>query len=348
MNKSVKILAIVAGGMVAIGLILAGIGYLAGGNQTIHIGKNGFTLGNKNRTSENVEIYSLDLEAFKSIDVDLGIYDVDLIPGDKYYVECNYDSGCEKPSIKMENEKLVIRDDKQYNFSVNLDFFDININGVDDGMNVKIYYPENTKFEDVKISCNTSDLSFENINADEIDFDLDFGDMDITNITANKVDIHMNSGDCIISKIKAENFNLKNNFGRIVLEEAELKVLKAGANSGDISVTNTIADNAVFKLDFGRLNTNNFKTNGLEIDSSSGDVELNGTFLGDTDVQCNSGAVTLDTDVARDQYTYELNVDMGTVYISDDKMSSSSVAGFGATNNLKIHSNMGDIRVNFK
>ena len=352
MNNGIKTIAIIAGIMVALGLILAAVGVLAGGNQDIQFGKGGFSLGNKTNGffSGKMEVINEGLDPFKNIDIDLSIYDVDLIPSDKYALECTYDSEYGKPSFKVENDTLTITENNKNGINFNIDIFDFNFsNRENQGIAVKIYYPSSTTFGKVGINCNAADLSFEKLNAEEMTFHLDFGKLELQEMAATKVVVKMNSGDCKIKNIKGEDLRISNSFGKTEVVDAELKILVIDANSGDVSVTDTIAERGDLSLDFGRLSSKNFKTKSLKVESNSGDVDLQGTFLGDTDVQCDMGKITVDTDVPKDQYSYELNVNMGSVYIGGDKMSTvTSGNNAGASNKLKLDANMGDIKVSFK
>lgn len=312
MDKAVKTIIIIAAAMIGLGLILAGIGYLAGGNQSINFGNGFIRLGNQGGSpfGGKVEKVSDELDAFQNIDADLGFYDVDLIPSDKYRIECTYDSDYGKPSYKVENDTLIITEEKHNRISINVLGFDLSDMN-DRNVGVKIYYPENAKLGKVKINCDASDLSFENLTVEEATFDIDFGELELQNIVAKNINVDMNSGDC--------------------------------------KITNSVADQSDINLDFGELVTKNFKTKSMDVKASSGDLELQGTFLGNTDIQCDFGEVTVNTDVPKDQYSYELDVDMGSVYIGGKNASAAtSVLGATSSNMLKIQASMGDIRVNFK
>ena len=88
MNKSVKGIAIAAAAMVTVGLLLTGIGFMAGGNQPIYLDRDGIHLGDREagETAGNLVSFSQDIDSFSSISVDLDYYDVELVPGDNFAV----------------------------------------------------------------------------------------------------------------------------------------------------------------------------------------------------------------------------------------------------------------------
>ncbi|HYE67646.1 MAG TPA: DUF4097 family beta strand repeat-containing protein [Anaerovoracaceae bacterium] len=350
MNKSMKGIAIVAAAMVTVGILLTGIGYMAGGNQHIYLDKMGIHVGDreggKNDGGELVS-FSQNIGSFSNIDVDLDIYEVDLVPGEKFSVQGDYLSEAGKPTIQVENDTLVIKSSRNKVFNLNIDLpgliFDNN------KPNLKIYYPESTKLKDVVIRCDASDLSIEDLIAERAEFELDFGKLELANITADNITVDMDSGDCMMKNMKAaDKLTITNNFGKTTLEGAEMKTLKVDADSGDVTLTDTTFDYGDLKLNFGKLTAERMTSNGLKVESDSGDVNLEGKLTGLIDVTCDMGKVTVNPGASRDQFNYELNADMGSVSIEGDRVSGSmAFENPSAKNTLKITTDMGDINVNF-
>jgi len=351
MNKSMKGIAIAAAAMVTVGILLTGIGFMAGGNQHIYLDKTGIHVGDredgKNGGGELIS-FSQNIDNFSNIDVDLDYYDVDLVPGEKFAVQGDYLSKEGKPTIKVENETLVIKSSRHKGININLDFSDL-IFEDNNKPNIIIYYPESAKLKAVAIRCDVSDLDIENLIAEKAEFDLDFGKLELTNITADNITVDMDSGDCTMKNMKAaDKLTITNNFGKTTLEGAEMKSLKLDADSGDVTITDTTFDYGDLKLNFGKLTAEGMTSNGLKVESDSGDVNLEGKLTGLIDVTCNMGKVTVNTGAPRDQFNYELNADMGSVSIEGEQVSGSMASNNpSAKNTLKITTDMGDINVNF-
>lgn len=349
MNKSVKGIAIAAAAMVTVGLLLTGIGFMAGGSQAIYLDRDGIHLGDREagERAGNLVSFSQEIDSFSSISVDLDYYDVDLIPGEKFAVQGTYLSKEGKPDFKIENDTLVVKDRTHKGININIDLPGLVFNN--NQPTIKIYYPENTKLKDVVIRCDASDLDFENLTAEKAEFDLDFGKLELSGITANQISVTMDSGDCTMEKVTAaDELNIKNDFGKTSLIDAVAKTLKVDASSGDVSLTNVTFDFGELYLDMGKLTGKNLKSEGLKAETNSGDVDLQGTLLGLTDVTCDMGKVTINPGASRDQFNYEFNADMGSVSIEGDKVSGSVAMNNGsAKNTLKIATDMGDIQVVF-
>lgn len=350
MNKSMKGIAIVAAALVTAGILLTVIGFLAGGNQPIYLDKAGIHVGDreggKNGGGELIN-FSQNIDSFRNINVDLDIYEVDLIPGETFAVQGDYLSEAGKPTIQVENDTLVIKSSRNKVFNLNIDLpgliFDNN------RPNIKIYYPESTKLKDVVIHCDSSDLSIEDLIAEKAEFELDFGKLELTNITADNITIDMDSGDCTMKNMKAaDKLTISNNFGKTTLEGAEMKTLKVDADSGDVTLTDTTFDSGDLNLNFGKLTAERMTSNGLIVEADSGDVNLEGKLTGLIDVTCNMGKVTVTPGAPRDQFNYEFNADMGSVSMEGNQVSGSMASNNpSAKNTLKITTDMGDINVNF-
>ncbi len=348
MNKSLKKIAIAASAMIFVGILLAGIGFLAGGNQPIRIDRDGIHVGNGDDSDGRIESFTKELDSFSSINTDLDYYKVELIPGDQYAIEASYDGQYGKPSIKIENDTLIVKEKSQKKFHVNIDIFGLEFLSNKENLGVKIYYPKTANLKNIVIRADVSDLSFDNLNAETAEFDLDLGKLELSNLTAQKVKVKMDSGDCIVKKITADDLNMKIDLGKTTLEDANVKSLEIKSDSGDVSITDATIDSGDLKLELGKLTTKNLKSNGLKAENSSGDIELQGALLEITDVTCDMGKVTINTDVPKDQYDYELNTDIGKVTIEGESVSSSIALSNNAKNMLKINTDLGDINIHFK
>lgn len=351
MNRSVKGIAIIAGAMVAAGILLTGIGFLLGGNQPIYLDSKGIHVGVREGGKvgdDRLVSFSHDVDSFSNISVDLDYYDVDLVPGDRFAVQGAYLSREGEPVIKVENDTLKIEDGRHVGVNVSIDL--PGLISYKKQPNITIYYPETTKLKHVAIDCDLSDLAFENLTAEQAEFDLEFGKLDLSGITANRIAVEMNSGECSLKGIKAaEKLDISNEFGKISLENAETKNLKLEADSGDVTLTDMTFDTGDLTLDLGKLTARGIVSNGMKVESSKGEVNVAGKLTGLTDITSDMGKVTVNPGASKDQFSYELNADMGSVTVGGEKMSGNSVvANTSAANILKIKTSMGEIRVDFE
>lgn len=348
MNKSLKGVAIAATAMVAAGILLIGIGWMAGGNQPVYFDQKGIHVGERNASgNEALESFAQDVKDFTSIDADLDFYDVNLIPSDEYAVDGMFYSKEGKPDIKVENGTLIIREKEHKGINI-----DIDLPGLftyDNRPKVNIYYPKSAELSDLVLKCGASDLKLENLTLKrKADLTLDLGSLDVDGLTAGNIKVSMGSGSCTLKKIKADNLDISNDMEKTTVVGADLKTLKIDAGSGEISLTGVTADHGKLVADMGRIDGKDLNTSGLKVESGSGEVVLKGKLSGLTDITGDMGAVTVNPGTSKDQFNYELNADMGTVSVGGDDFSGNVVMNNGsAKNTLKIKTDMGSIKVNF-
>lgn len=345
MNNSLKGIAIVASAMVVVGLTLTGIGFISGGNQPVNIDGEGLHVGSGNAKNGNLETLSQELESFSSINTDLGFYDIDLIPSDKYAIEAVFNSEYGKPEFKIENDTLIVEDKDHKMFNLNVDIFGFTSSQKD--MRVKIYYPKSAKLKDVIIHGDASDLSIKDLTAEKAEFEVDLGKLELSNISAKTIKVKMDSGDCTMNKMTADDLNVANDLGKTTLDGGTLKTLEIQSDSGDVSISNVIADYSDLRIDLGKLTAKKLTSNGLKAVGNSGDIDLQGTLMGTTDITCDLGKVTIDPGAPKDQFNYDLNADLGKVSIGGESASGSITSTTSAKNTLKVKADMGDIKVNF-
>lgn len=363
MDKSLKGIAITAAAMVAVGLLLAGAGYAAGGNQPISIDKTGVHVGkgwgNGSKAdgpitrSGKLESFEEELAPFNSIKTDMNLYPVELIAGDKYAIEGVYDTGYGKPEYSIEDGVLVVQERNGSFFNKGIDL-SIHIGGSDSDsgrgsiVGVKIYYPKDSELKEVRIKAAMADMSFDGITADTVEFNNGLGRLELSNISANKIKAFVGSGDCSLSGVKGDFLDVTNNLGETSLKNVEVNQLEAKALSGDLFLSGVTTEQGVLKLSLGMLTAENLNTKGLKVENKSGDIDLSGILLGDTDITSNLGTVSVSLGAAESQFNYDLKTSLGEVTLGDNESSGSIQAKNGATNNLKVVANLGDIEVEFE
>lgn len=348
MNNSLKGVAITAAAMIMFGILLTGIGWMTGGNQPIYVDQKGIHVGERNTSDHGtLENFSQDVGSFSSIDADLDFYDVDLVPSDKFAVDGTFYTKDGKPDVQVDNGTLVIRSKDHKGININIDFPDLFTH--DNQPRIKIYYPKETKLKDLVLKCDTSDLNYENLAiTGKADLELDFGSLDINGLSAKTITISMDSGSCTLKRIEADDLNIVNNMGKTTVDDANLKSLKIDADSGEINLTGVTANHGELIADMGRIDGKDMATNGLIVESNSGEVVLKGKLFGLTDITSDMGAVTVNPGAAKDQFSYELNADMGSVSVGGDDYNGNVVMNnVSAANTLKIKTDMGSIKVNF-
>lgn len=103
MKRSVK----VALCLVAAGIILMFIGYNLGGFKSIKVTNQGFSTFSFD--TDDLANDEKQLTAFKDIDLKLDYGDVEIINGDSYYIEANYNKKSDNLSYVVEGDTLTVK-----------------------------------------------------------------------------------------------------------------------------------------------------------------------------------------------------------------------------------------------
>lgn len=356
MDNKIKKIAIAAAAMVAVGLLLAGVGYAAGGNQPInidgtgiHIGDwgNGSRKGNESTASSGKQkTFEEKLNPFSSIKTDMNLYPVELIAGDGYAIEGVYDTGLGKPEYTVKDGTLIIEAKNDTIFNVGRKS-GINFGVKNSKLGVKVYYPKGAELNNVSIKASAADLSFQGLTVDSAEFDIGLGGLDLSDISAKTIKVSLGAGDCQLTGLKADDLNITNQLGEITLKKTEAKTLNATSLSGDVNLSDVTAERGTLELDLGELSAENLKTQGLTAKNQSGDITLKGVLLGDTDITSSLGTVFVSPGASEDQFNYELKTSLGTVTAGENESSSSIKVKNQAKNTIKISASLGDIEVQF-
>lgn len=128
----------------------------------------------------------------------------------------------------------------------------------------------------------------------------------------------------------------------------QAKDLTIVADLGDVELCDIKAEQADLTLNLGSLTTTGFTTEkSLVVDADLGDVDLDGAFYGTVDIDADLGGVFVNTALSRNECSYELETSLGSIYLDGKDMDDYAEKG-GGSDSIKIHADLGDIRLNFQ
>lgn len=293
MTKGLKIFIIICAGFVALGVVLAGIGFLLGGSGNLPVNKLPFHFFGFDRNSSLSGVVIQDaqeLEAFTGVDIDMSMSNIKFIPGDAYRVEYAYDEKYGKPSIQVTDGILSIWDRSAYD-DIHLGLSSLKgLNNYPDKLYVYVYFPAGSEFSAIDINNDLGSLTMKDMVTDSLTATLDLGECQLTNVTAGWADL---------------------------------------------------------SLDLGDLSCKNFQTNGLSVSANMGSINLQGAFYGKSEIDCDLGDVRVTTSVPKEDYGYDIKIDLGDFTLDGQKMGSPYVSNSSGANQLEIDANLGDINILF-
>ena len=123
-------------------------------------------------------------------------------------------------------------------------------------------------------------------------------------------------------------FNKNNNSKLIFYIPSEISLEK-------ININNNVGD---VKIDFEKISN-------LNIDLDVGDIFVKSMLSGKNTIKSNIGDINLELLLKQEDYKFEFDKDIGEVKLNNNKIKRDTITG-DRNNNLKIKTNIGDIKIN--
>lgn len=171
------------------------------------------------------------------------------------------------------------------------------------------------------------------------EIDIDIKSSNIILKTAENFKVETNNKDIKYSYedgkvlIKQNNVNKwylnKNNNSKLIFyipSEISLEKINLNNNVGDV------------KIDFEKISN-------LNIDLDVGDIFVKSILSGKNIIKSNIGDINLELSLKQEDYKFEFDKDIGEVKLNNNKIKRDRITG-NSNNNLKIKTNIGDIKIN--
>lgn len=171
------------------------------------------------------------------------------------------------------------------------------------------------------------------------EIDIDIKSSNIILKTAKNFKVETNNKDIKYSYedgkvlIKQNNVNKwyfnKNNNSKLIFyipSEISLEKVNLNNNVGDV------------KIDFEKISN-------LNIDLDVGDIFVKSMLSGKNTIKSNIGDINLELSLKQEDYKFEFDKDIGEVKLNNNNIKRDIITG-NSNNNLKIKTNIGDIKIN--
>lgn len=275
MSKNGKKFLIICAGVFALGLCMTCIGFATGGIQAFN---DGFIWsdGKFVKVERTITAGERTFDDIKSIDISTQDSNIVFEPtaGDKYRLEFTYYEQAGEPDIDISNDRLTVKEKTNYGNG----FVGWNFEKTE--RYIKVYYPKNADFDNIKISS-------------------EFGEVDMAGFNCDRCKIAMDDGDLTMTDVETQNLQVENEYGNIDIAGKLLKNTVLISEDGDVDL-NLKGVRGIYKFDLLTESGNmafagsdvkpdfdeeriHFITghgmNQVKVDCEYGDVHVN--FLGD-------------------------------------------------------------------
>ena len=271
---------------------------------------------------------TVDLDEFSNIDIDLRIMDVIIEQGDSYSIsyECS-----KKKFVPV----IIVADDV---LSVHQRHDKLGWNTGNAKCVMTITVPEK-KFEEVKVSNDTGDISIINISGKTFTISADTGDVAMTGTDGQSLELYVDTGDLEIAECTFTKTQISEDTGDVKLNNSDFGDTVITADTGDIKITESKLENA-------------------EISDNTGDIKLMDCSFGisscDIKIMSDTGDVMVEGFNDLNNYKTDFSTDMGSVSVNgtnfkkhyyEDAVISSDTDN---NNRFTITTDIGDVVVNQK
>jgi DUF4097 and DUF4098 domain-containing protein YvlB len=367
----------ICGCLMALGLVLAAIGFFTGAQLNLSAGS-----GTKPADSTSREIKKENMAAFEAIDMNINKADIEFVPSDHYGVVINYRGDADQFTCADENGTLTVSEK-----STELVHFwwDIPSNSRN---TVKVYLPKDTQLKRLNVKNQYGGFTASGLNSADTDIDLSFGSLKLSDASCGKADFTLKNGSSDILNTKSDTMafhndlgsstfdnvtvsssqeatfeasngsitmkdftagpmEISNHLGSITLEKLTAAELKSKLSNGSLNMDDCKIDNLVAENSLGSIDIRKLDSKGTEIKNSSGRTSLDGTLMGKTTVHSDLGSVIVKTSVEQKLYTFKASSNLGSITLNGSREGNSITQTGSGENSLQLSNNNGSISLDF-
>lgn len=307
MKGLTKLIVGIAAPLLAVGIVISGVGWTMGadtsiqvpvGNEQIHVGWDGIGLSgwSSSYVIDTAVVEDMTLSSFTRLEVELSNGTVTVSSGETYGIRLS--SGSWKLQYSLEDGVLKVWDEQP-----------MGIHSTQMGGSVEIFLPDGAELADADITNSLGSIELKNLSAETLTAQAELGD-----ITADG--------------LRADSVTLTANCGAVNLTGMEADKLEADLSLGDMTATGLAI------------------TDRLTVTNSMGGVSLEGELGEKVSVTADMGDISVVSSRAEQWYGYELSTDMGEITVNGQNRGA-SVSQKGGEGTMELHTDMGGITVRF-
>lgn len=267
-----------------------------------------------------------DMESFNEIDIK--VYNCPIIieasKDGKYSVDVNllYHQDSDVPKVEVDNEKLVVENDRK--LVVSFFNFDWSANQY-----VKIYVPED------KIS---------QINAKTSNSKIEVNGLDLKNGEAELVS---SNGSIIVDDVYASEVKADTSNSEISFKNVKAEVIKIDNSNGKVEMSSCEAEEYDVKTSNSKINAENIYGVSGELVTSNAAITLDGVdFLKELEVKTSNSNIDITLNGKSDDYKIKADTSNGNVYL-DGKKQDKEYRDKSGDSSIVLKSSNGNIRIKY-
>lgn len=247
MTRVLKIVALVGAVLLALGVLLAVVGFAFGGSRYLYEHRNGGNLLGWGVTYRGFGPQSedkMELESFDSVRVEGAYLELNMKPSqdDRFSIETACSAGIEPPKCTVKNGALEIISNWPPTMK----------NRGNEIYRVTVLYPS-TMFHTVSIDLSACDISFRELRAENMEIRASAADVEIKNSEFGRLQLNNSAGDVDIKDSTAENASLSLNMGDLDADHFDTGGLNVKVNMGDVDISGACRGKTTVSVNMGEI-----------------------------------------------------------------------------------------------
>ncbi|MGN0437255.1 MAG: DUF4097 family beta strand repeat-containing protein [Lachnospiraceae bacterium] len=149
--------------------------------------------------------------------------------------------------------------------------------------------------------------------------------------------------------IKLDDVSVSVDAGKINVQDLTIRDLVMEADAGNLKLTNCVIGRGNIDVDAGDIDINDSTIEKSEVSADAGNIKMDNIEFDSIEVKANMGNIRMDLPLAYEEYSYDLNVDLGAATVGGEKFKGFvSKEENNGSYKIKATCNLGNIDINVK
>lgn len=290
------------------------------------------------------------VEPIKEINIDTRLADIEILPGDDYYVEIAYLYWEEEPLYSLKDGILTFDDKACIPESYSINF---NLHNT-----IKVYLPKEALVNRIDADTSNGNIEARGFTANQAILRTSYGGLTVEDAAAVEAKLTLSSGSSKVKNFTAGELNYTNSYGEAEFtnintgdiklpEDASYESFQATLSSGSASISGMNFASVDITDSYGNITCEELTSEDAKISLSSGDLKIMKADIQKAELYNSYGDVSISLVGSEEDYLMDLSTSYGDITVGDDSFEGHLDRENGGTRALKADLSSGNIKVSF-
>lgn len=290
------------------------------------------------------------VEPIKEINIDTRMADIEILPGDDYYVEIAYLYWEKEPLYTLEGGILTFNDRDSLPESYSINF---HLNNT-----IKVYLPKEALIDLIDADTSNGDIEAKGFTTKQALLRTSYGGLTVEDAAAVNAKFTLSSGNSKVKNFTAGELSYTNSYGEaeftnintdgvMLPDNASYQSFHATLSSGSCTISGISFNSMDITDSYGNITCEEVSSEDFEVSLSSGDLKVTKAALKKTDIRNSYGDVTLSLSGSEEDYRLDLSTSYGDIKVGDDSFEGHLQRENNGDRELKADLSSGNIKISF-